>query len=468
MLSLNLRVLIAASAILSSFFGLAGFTLDRVYRSTLEQSMEEQLQGHVYALIATAGLDEKGLMQMPATVPDARFSEPGSGLYAQVISNSGRWMWTSESMKDVDIPFTDRLARTEKARRIISDDSGRQLYLFSYGVEWSDANDPRQAFTFNVARDMTDFNARLTEFRRSLWGWLGGVALLLLAVQGTILRWGLSPLKHAAEELSAIAAGRQTRLQEQYPLELRTLTGNINTLLSQQQEHLERYRHTLGDLAHSLKTPLAILQSAVESGRADQPLSRVVQEQVERMNQITGYQLQRAATSGWTALAAPVDVREATRKVFAGLNKVYADKQVEARYDVDATVEFHGDEGDLLEIIGNLVDNAYKWCDRRVRLVARNQPGRVEGQQDFLLLVEDDGDGVAADMVRYVLQRGRRADSDIAGHGIGLSIVNDIAQVYGGSLEIGTSALGGASVTVWLPMPVVNGVEKSPGLKSRL
>lgn len=468
MLSLNLRVLIAASAILSSFFGLAGFTLDRVYRSTLEQSMEEQLQGHVYALIATAGLDEKGLMQMPATVPDARFSDPGSGLYAQVISNSGRWMWTSESMKDVEIPFTDRLARTEKARRIINDDSGRQLYLFSYGVEWSDANDPRQAFTFNVARDMTDFNARLTEFRRSLWGWLGGVALLLLAVQGTILRWGLSPLKHAAEELSAIAAGRQARLQEQYPLELRTLTGNINTLLSQQQEHLERYRHTLGDLAHSLKTPLAILQSAVESGRTEQPLSRVVQEQVERMNQITGYQLQRAATSGWTALAAPVDVREATRKVFAGLNKVYADKQVEARYDVDATVEFHGDEGDLLEIIGNLVDNAYKWCDRRVRLVARNQPGRIEGQQDFLLCVEDDGEGVAADMVRYVLQRGRRADTDIAGHGIGLSIVNDIAQVYGGSLEIGTSALGGASVTVWLPMSMVNGMEKSPGLKSRL
>ncbi|MDT8384248.1 MAG: ATP-binding protein [Gammaproteobacteria bacterium] len=468
MLSLNLRVLIAASAILSSFFGLAGFTLDRVYRSTLEQSMEEQLQGHVYALIATAGLDEKGLMQMPATVPDARFSDPGSGLYAQVISNSGRWMWTSESMKGMDIPFTDRLARTEHTRSIITDDAGRQLYLFSYGVEWSDANDPRQAFTFNVARDMTDFNARLTEFRRSLWGWLGGVALLLLAVQGTILRWGLSPLKHAAEELSAIAAGRQTRLQEQYPLELRTLTGNINTLLSQQQEHLERYRHTLGDLAHSLKTPLAILQSAVESGRANQPLSRVVQEQVERMNQITGYQLQRAATSGWTALAAPVDVREATRKVFAGLNKVYADKQVEARYDVDATVEFHGDEGDLLEIIGNLVDNAYKWCDRRVRLVARNQPGRIEGQQDFLLCVEDDGDGVAADMVRYVLQRGRRADTDIAGHGIGLSIVNDIAQVYGGSLEIGTSALGGACVTVWLPMPVVNGVEKSPDLKSRL
>lgn len=459
MLSLNLRVLIAASAILSSFFGLAGVTLDGVYRSTVEQSMEEQLQGHVYAMIAAASLDESGVMDMPVTVPDARFSDPGSGLYAQVVSNNDRWVWQSESMQGVAIPFTDRLARTQKSRKKITEDSGRQLYLFSYGVEWSDADDPHQAFTFSVAQDMAVFNAKLSEFRGSLWGSLGGVALLLLAVQGTILRWGLSPLKHAAEELAGIEAGQQARLQDEYPLELRGLTGNINILLSQQQEHLERYRRTLGDLAHSLKTPLAILQSAAENGDSEKALSTLVQEQVERMNQITGYQLQRAATSGWTALAAPVNVQNITRKVFAGMAKVYADKQVDARYEVDSLVEFHGDEGDLLEIIGNLVDNAYKWCGRRVTLVAKNQPGPTEGQQDFLLSVEDDGGGVAPDMVRYVLQRGRRADSDIAGHGIGLSIVNDIAQVYGGTLDIGTSELGGAAVNVWLPMRMQNQME---------
>jgi len=465
MLSLNFRVLIAATAILSSFFGLAGITLDRVYISTIEQSMEEQLQGHVYALIAAAGLNEKGLMHMPVTVPDARFSDSGSGLYAQVISNSEQWLWQSESMKGMEIPFTERLARTEKSRKKITENSGRELYLFSYGVEWSDADDPRQAFTFSVAKDMAGFNDKVSEFRRSLWGSLGGVALLLLAVQGSILRWGLAPLKHAAEELAGIEAGQQARLQDEYPLDLRGLTGNINILLSQQQEHLERYRRTLGDLAHSLKTPLAILQSTAENGDSDQSLSKVVQEQVERMNQITGYQLQRAATSGWTALAAPVNVQEVTRKVFAGLNKVYADKKVDASYDVDALVEFHGDEGDLLEIIGNLVDNAYKWCNREVKLIAKNQPGSAENQQDFLLCVEDDGAGVAPEMVRYVLQRGKRADSDIAGHGIGLSIVNDIAQVYSGTLEIVTSELGGAAVNVWLPMRMVARTEKNVNSK---
>jgi len=466
MLSLNFRVLIAASAILSSFFGLAGFTLDGVYRNTVEQSIEEQLQGHVYTLIASARLvGDKGLMEVPASILDARFSDPDSGLYAQVKSNSGWWLWKSASMHGGNIPFDDGLARTEVSRKIVTNDSGRQLYLLSFGVEWSDSKDPHQAFTFSVAKDMASFNAKISEFRRSLWGSLGGVALLLLAVQGTILRWGLSPLKHAAEELAGIEAGQQARLQDEYPLELRGLTENINILLSQQQEHLERYRRTLGDLAHSLKTPLAILQSTAEgsgdSQNSEQVLSKVVQEQVERMNQITGYQLQRAATSGWTALAAPVNVQEVTRKVFAGLNKVYADKQVDATYEVNADVEFHGDEGDLLEIIGNLVDNAYKWCNGRVKLVAKNQPGSTENQQDFLLCVEDDGVGVAPDMVRYVLQRGKRADSDIAGHGIGLSIVNDIAQVYSGTLEIVTSELGGAAVNVWLPMRVVAGVDKN-------
>ncbi len=471
MLSLNLRVLIAASTVLSSFFGLAGITLDRGYRANAERALEEQLQGHVYALIAAAGIDENGQMEMPVAVPDTRFSNADSGFYAQVVSNNGQWIWQSESMLGTEILFHDRLARTEMSWQKITEDSGRQLYLFSYGVAWSDAHDPRQAFTFSVAQDMTGFNSDISDFRRGLWGSLGGVAMLLLAMQGTILRWGLSPLKRAAKELEGIEAGQQAHLQGEYPLELQGLTGNINTLLSQQQEHLERYRRTLGDLAHSLKTPLAILQSAADGvARGDQKhssgqsLSQVVQEQVERMNQITGYQLQRAATSGWTALAAPVNVREVTRKVFAGLDKVYADKKVEAQYDISDAIEFHGDEGDLMEIVGNLVDNAYKWCNRRVRVVVKTHAAADNSHHDFLLCVEDDGEGVAADRVRYVMQRGRRADTDIARHGIGLSIVRDIAQVYGGTLDIASSELGGAAVTVWLPLRALSHGGKNTGV----
>jgi two-component system sensor histidine kinase PhoQ len=452
MISLNLRVLIAASFILSSFFGLAGVTLDRTYRASVEQGLEEQLQGYIYTLIASAGLDEKGRLTMPHAVPDRRFSTPDAGLYAQVRSNSRNWVWRSQSMQHIGILFNARLARTEQMTRKIVLPSGQELFLFSYGVVWSDSHDPRHAYTFSVAQDMEPVNAKIASFRRSLWGSLGGVALLLLAVQGTILRWGLSPLRKAASELAAIEAGQQARLQGGYPRELQGLTGNINTLLSQQQEHLDRYRKTLGDLAHSLKTPLAVLQSVAENDGEPTQLSKVVKEQVERMNQITGYQLQRAATSGWKALSAPVNLKETIRKVVAGLNKVYAEKRVQVKLELEAGVDFHGDEGDLLELVGNLTDNAYKWCDHQVQVTAQSRPGPKEGQWDILISVEDDGPGVEPEMVQYVMQRGRRADTDIPGHGIGLSIVRDIVQVYGGTLEITGSKLGGAAVNIWIPM----------------
>ena len=454
MLSLNQRVLLAASAILSSFFGLAGVTLDRTYRQSAELALEERLLGHIYALISAAEMDASGELVMPVEVPDARFSSRDSGLFAQVESNDRHWRWRSVSMAGMDIPFDRALARVQKSSKKITTADGEQLFLFSYGVEWSDSPDPSQAFTFSVAQDLTVFNARVADFRRSLWGSLGGVALMLLAVQGSILRWGLSPLKHAADELRGIEAGEQLRLQGRYPAELRGLTSNINGLLSHQQEHLERYRRTLGDLAHSLKTPLAVLQNAVEN--RDPELPEVVREQVERMNQITGYQLQRAATSGWTALAAPVRVGVVVEKVMSGLRKVYADKEVEASSEIPDSLEFHGDEGDLMEILGNLVDNAFKWCKGRVHVSAESRPGPRPGQWDLFIHVEDDGSGVPPEMVRYVMQRGRRADSDIAGHGIGLSIVRDIVQVYGGTLDIGSSEWNGARLNVWLPArPVI-------------
>jgi len=421
-LSLNQRVLIAASAILSSFFGLAGVALDKIYREDAEQALSERLQGHVYELIAVADLDASGELKMPVDVPDSRFSDPSSGLFAQITSNYRDWKWQSASMVGMHIPDSLKLSRTETVSKRIIGSSQRELYSFSYGVGWSDVADPEQAYTFTIIYDLVDFNAGIASFRQSLWVLLGSVAIILLAVQGTILRWGLSPLKHAANELSAIEAGSQSRLQGEYPAELNGLTSNVNALLSHQQEHLERYRKNLGDLAHSLKTPLAILQNAVESRDGIEDLSSVVEEQVERMNQITGYQLQRAAASGRTALAAPVLVNDLINKILSSLQKVYADKSVHSKCVTTELIEFHGDEGDLMEIIGNLVDNAFKWCQQEVQVTVKNNTGIQAGQSDLLIQVDDDGSGVPTEMVQYVTRRGHRADNEIAGHGIGLSL----------------------------------------------
>ncbi len=449
MLSLNSRVLLAASAVLFTFFGLAGYTLERIYDDSRDQAMRERMLGHVYALIAAVEMDENGNLVMDKEIPDNRFYDPDFGLYGQVASNDGRWVWRSPSMRDMTIPFRLGLPRLAQSAEDIVTPSGRHLYLFSYGVVWSDSPDPRQAYTFSVAQDLAEFDAQSQRFHRNLWASLGGVALLLLTIQWFILRWGLSPLQNASEELRAIEQGRQSRLQGRYPPELQGLTSSINDLLAHQREHLERYRRTLGDLAHSLKTPLAILQSAADN--RDDDLPQVIHEQVERMNQLTGYQLQRAATSGWTVLSTPIPLRAAVQKVVAGLRKVYAEKGVQASLDIPPELEFSGDEGDLMEVIGNLSDNAFKWCRGQVRIWAQSKPGPRSGEVDLFIHVEDDGPGVPPEMVRYVMQRGRRADSEIAGHGIGLSIVRDIVQLYGGSLEIGESELGGAAMHVWLP-----------------
>jgi two-component system sensor histidine kinase PhoQ len=253
-----------------------------------------------------------------------------------------------------------------------------------------------------------------------------------------------------AADLAEIEAGRRTELIGHYPRELRGLTDNLNALIRHERSHLERYRHTLDDLAHSLKTPLAVLRGTLDSGGSNQEFQHSVQEQVDRMSQIVQYQLQRAATSGRTTLTAPIALLGAVQKITASLDKVYAGKQVTCRLRIDDKAFFHGDEGDLLELLGNLLDNAYKSC--RQHVVISGQP-LVDHRYStgLIIYVEDDGPGIPLDMAQSVLQRGVRMDTATPGQGIGLAVVQDIVRIYKGALEIGSSHLGGARLTVHLP-----------------
>lgn len=450
MLSLNSRVLLAASAVLASFFGLAGVTLDRVYSQSAKTALKDRLQGEVHALIASAALDNKGKIYIPENYEDERFMMVLPELYAQITVNGDELIWRSPSLTDMDLHFATGLQRNEAVFNEVTLPNGDAYATYSLGVAWDDAPE-MYIYTFSSAENLTATHRQIAHFRRNLWGWLGGVALVLLAVQGTILRWGLAPLQIAANELSAIEAGNQQRLQHNYPGEMKGLTNNINALLNHQQEHLERYRHTLGDLAHSLKTPLAVLQSAVDEEKSGARIVGVVQEQLNRMNQITEYQLQRAATAGQLPLKAPVSVKSIVEKVMNSLNKVYAEKQVLTQTDVKSDVVFHGDESDFMEIIGNLTDNAFKWCKSRVAVSVQLHRKSREKAGTIVIQVDDDGPGIPGQMIHQVVQRGVRADQGISGHGIGLSVVQDIAQIYGGKLDISSSHYGGASIMVSLP-----------------
>ena len=447
MFSLTARLLIAGSIVLASFLGITGYTLDHAFRDQTEQSLRERLQAHGLGLIASAELADNGQIYIPDTLPESRYNHAGSGLYAQITSNNGQHRWQSPSMHAVSVDLPGGAPPGEKRfQRLMAD--GHELYAFAIGVTFGLSEDMTEGYTFSVAEDMASYYAQVADFRQTLWGWLGGVAVLLLTVQGAILHWSLTPLRKAAQDLAAIESGKQRQLESHYPRELRGLTDNLNALLAGQREHLERYRHTLSDLAHSLKTPLAVLQGEVERAPASE-LRASASEQVERMIDIVDYQLQRAATSGRVPLAAPVNAGALIGKMAASLNKVYADKQVMCEIDAEHAVDFAGDEGDLLELLGNLMDNAYKWSRRAVTVTARAADG--DSGAALLLIVEDDGPGIPADKAQAVVQRGVRGDTSHPGHGIGLAIVQDIVRLYGGSLTIGTSALGGARVTVSLP-----------------
>ena len=362
------------------------------------------------------------------------------------MDSQGNLIWRSPSLLGQALPFFPAVRNAGETQFApLETADGSPLFILAFTVNWEINPNQYQAYTFRVAETQGEYLDQLWSFRQGLWGWLLAATGVLLAVQGLILRWSLKPLRRVATEVKDIETGQRAELSGGYPDELLPLTANLNALLRQSHARLERYRNALADLAHSLKTPLAVLRGTLENRAALDELQQTLGEQVERMNRTVDYQLQRAAASGRIALSAPLPVAPIARKIQDSLAKVYASRSLRLSSEVAASTMFYGDEGDLLEIIGNLADNACKWCRRQVML--RAYPADHDGRTELVVEVEDDGPGIAADQAPLLLGRGQRADPTVAGHGIGLAVVRDLVEeVYYGRLDIGRGALGGALV----------------------
>lgn len=443
-MSLNRRIIFSASLVLAVFISLTAIALERAFVDSSESYQRDTLITQLYALMAAAELEESKII-MPSDEIDVLLGLPSSGIYARITDSAGNILWQSSSVLGVELPPVVTLDKAVKrfARDTVDDNA---YYSLAYGVEW-EADGRSTALTFSITTDLKAVDNQIAEYRRTLWGWLLAMAVLLLISQAAILRWGLSPLRRVGEELNLIESGDKEQIQGDYPVEIERLTGNINLLLEQERKQKTRYRDALGDLAHSLKTPLAVLQSGLDSeaGKDDN-----LQQQITRMNNIVEYQLQRAATAGAASLGKAVDVRTVCQRLLESLNKVYRDKSIESQLSIDHGVIFQGDEGDLLEVLGNLLDNAFKWAVRKVDIDV------VQDATGLHITVSDDGPGIADDRVEELMQRGKRADQttssqvEYGGHGIGLSIVHNIVQAYEGSISITRSRHGGASVSVIL------------------
>ena len=437
--SIRLRLLLISGLVLFAFVLITGFALQKANETSALEAQQGRMQGLVYALLGAIEIEEDAFVLNAGEVPEPRLSTPGSGLEAAVIDADGTIAWQSESMLDARQAGT-MLAPGQWAFE--ADQVGGHFET-AFGFRWLAENGSRQ-FTIRVSESMLDFLDRNAAFQRNLWLWILIPAGLLLLIQLVVLAWVTRPLKALADEVRGSEQGRDDHIDGRYPNELHPLQRALTTLLRQERGRRERYRQALDDLAHSLKTPLAVIRNLVHEKQTE--ADSEVSEQAVRMQEIISRQLRRAAGQSRALLAAPVGLREPLEAVIRSLQKVYADKGLEFRVDMEGDPEVRIDDADLYEILGNLLDNACKWARRRIEVTGTQKDGFVE------IMVSDDGPGFPEEAAR-LLERGLRADSRQEGQGLGLAVVNEIVTAAGGSVELVSDAGDGAGACVSVTLP---------------
>jgi two-component system sensor histidine kinase PhoQ len=442
--SLSRRLLVSVSLPLALFFGVMMLVLDSSFRALSERSLHELLDAQMVSLIAAADPLPGGGYAPPPQSLEARLATPRSGLYAQIRSSEHEWLSPSTVGAGSDFgPLLKTGSRTFSYAEFGHD----RVAIESRAIQFEGTESEGGAFTCSVAVSLSPYEEQLWQFRRELLGWFIGLMLALLVTLAALLRWVLAPLRRMEREIGEVEEGRSEKLGSGYPRELAGVAGDLNALLLGERKRVARYRDTLGNLAHSLKTPLAVMRTSLPQAPGTEALSA----EIDRMNGIIEHQLKRAAASGGALLgAAPVDLAQVAAELRVALLKVYGRKDLSIELAIGPGAVFIGDRGDLTEMLGNLLDNACKWCRGRVRLSAAVDAAAVPRQR-LALTVEDDGPGISeADRAR-VLGRGVRADEKVPGHGIGLAMVLDTVELYGGALAIDASPLGGARLSVRLP-----------------
>ncbi len=438
--SLRVRLMLAA-ALLALLFMLALLpALQKAFSLALQESIEQRLASDVTTLISAARI-ERGQLQMPALLPDERYNLPYTGLLGYIFDRQGTLVWQSRATRNRNINYHPRYdGRGNEFARIQQDDGDE---FFVYDVEVKLLGGKSAAFSIVALQPVREYQDTLNGLREKLYLGFGAALLALMVLLWAGLTWGLRSLRRLSSELDDVESGARDGLSREHPRELLRLTGSLNRLLRSEREQRQRYRDSLDDLAHSLKTPLAVLQGVGESmEQGDREQARVLQSQIERMSQQIDYQLQRASLRKSGLVRHQVELKPLLDSLCSTLAKVYRDKRVEVSLDIPALARVPMEQGALLELLGNLLENAYRLCLGQVRVSLRQSPGLLE------LCVEDDGPGVPPDQRERILERGERLDRQHPGQGIGLAVVKDIIDSYDAELSLGDSPLGGAAFRI--------------------
>lgn len=444
--SLGLRLVLGTLAWVLAALVSTGLVLTDLFEAHVSRQFRAELQMHLDQLAANLEVGPDGQPLLKRDLSDPRLKKPYSGLYWQVSSSDGQALLRSRSLWDTTLTAAPASADSAGtlAEAEIDGPGGTRLQLLERSIR--PAEQPEQTLRLQVAADRQGLAHPVRDFAGILTLALGLLALGLLMATLIQVRLGLAPLQRLRQSLGDVREGRQRQLQGRYPAEIQPLVDEFNSVLAHDTEVLTRARTQAGNLAHAIKTPLAILANAAH--RENGELAQLVTEQVATARRQVDYHLARARAAAAVQLPG---LHTPVQPLLEGLVRVMQRLHVERGLNIELapvppTLAFRGEAQDFQEMLGNLLDNACKWAQTRVQVSATASAG-----DKLRILVADDGPGLPESAREAVFNRGVRADEQVPGSGLGLAIVRDLALLYGGAIELDTSPQGGLAVSLRLP-----------------
>jgi two-component system sensor histidine kinase PhoQ len=423
--SLKVRIVVSALLLILVLLPIIGITLNNAFETQVNVAAKNQLKAYVYSVLAMAEVENNEL-QMPSHLLENQFNVIGSGLYALITTKDNQLLWTSNSFLGLNTPINLPKPATGRSTFDSIMINDKPLLIYSFSVSFATSEQPF-TMTLHIIKNKQEYLQQIQKFSNTLWTWLLILTALLVIVQLSWLLWTLKPLGQFSQELTAVEQGTSMQLSTHYPVELQKVAKQLNTLLQTEQNQRKRYRNALADLAHSLKTPLAVIQTQAD-------LSEASTEQINRINQIIAYQLRRAQSAAGSGWHLGISVDSIAVRLVRTLTKIYQHRNLTIEYHPNKQARFKGDEADLTEMLGNVLDNACKAAKTRVTLTLKQQDNQL------WMTIEDDGEGIPEEKQQHIFERGIRADTYAQGHGIGLAIVRDLVDSYHGDLTVGQSA----------------------------
>lgn len=449
--SLAFRLVAGAALWISIVLLVGGILLSSIFRQSVERSFDARLDVLLGSLIATTDVNDQGEITRTRNLNETRFDFAYSGWYWQIAPIAQRMALRSRSLFDQSIDLADAkdAPRDATGARVFDapGPDGQKLRVIERRVMLPGYDVP---VSFAVAGDKEEMEDDIQSFNSTVFMAMAALGVGILVALLIQVKFGLRPLEAARRSLAAIRSGKATRLDGKFPTEIAPLADEINSLLEGNREVLERARTHVGNLAHALKTPLSVLTNEARShpGEFGDQVGRAV---VHMREQIDHHLARARMAASANVFGAHTLIHMALTRLGRALERIYAESGIKVEIDCPEDLGFRGEAQDLEEMAGNLLDNACKWAKSRVRLTARPLAEPRRGRAVFLIAVEDDGPGVPEESRKAALKRGGRLDETKPGSGLGLSIVTEIAELYGGDLRLVDSELGGLRAELTLP-----------------